>query len=202
MRVSQAVHESHPWRIHELAWDFRLEDVWELPGAGGPEDFARLVQVLASYDPSHSSSVLVRTLFEVRLKLGKLFGWDSPQASLGTRVATIRDRLPADLRDGPPGPESPASPFTSLYLTDDEWVAEIANQTVHGLLHLSRIPLDTGGFGARMAVYVKPNGLLGAGYLAAIRPFRHLIVYPQMMRELGRSRAADVEAAPAAGAST
>ena len=37
-----------------------------------------------------------------------------------------------------------------------------------------------------MAVLVKPNGLLGTGYMAAIRPFRHLIVYPPMLREIGR----------------
>jgi hypothetical protein len=37
-----------------------------------------------------------------------------------------------------------------------------------------------------MAVYVKPNGLLGTVYMAAIRPFRHLIVYPPMLRQLGR----------------
>jgi hypothetical protein len=37
-----------------------------------------------------------------------------------------------------------------------------------------------------MAVYVKPNGLLGNAYMAAIRPFRHLIVYPPMMRQLER----------------
>jgi hypothetical protein len=37
-----------------------------------------------------------------------------------------------------------------------------------------------------MAILVKPNGLLGAAYLAAIRPFRHLIVYPRMLREIGQ----------------
>jgi hypothetical protein len=36
-------------------------------------------------------------------------------------------------------------------------------------------------------VYVQPNGLLGTGYMAAIRPFRHLIVYPQMLRHIGRA---------------
>jgi hypothetical protein len=30
---------------------------------------------------------------------------------------------------------------------------------------------------------VKPNGLFGNAYMAAIRPFRHLIVYPALMRE-------------------
>jgi hypothetical protein len=35
-----------------------------------------------------------------------------------------------------------------------------------------------------MAVLVKPNGRLGALYMAAIRPFRHLIVYPALMRKI------------------
>jgi hypothetical protein len=37
-----------------------------------------------------------------------------------------------------------------------------------------------------MAVLVKPNRLLGCAYLAAIRPFRYLIVYPAMIRQLER----------------
>jgi hypothetical protein len=37
-----------------------------------------------------------------------------------------------------------------------------------------------------MAVYVKPNGLLGRGYMAAIKPFRHLIVYPRILRQIDR----------------
>ena len=28
--------------------------------------------------------------------------------------------------------------------------------------------------------------MLGAGYMAAIKPFRNLIVYPRMMRDMGR----------------
>jgi hypothetical protein len=37
-----------------------------------------------------------------------------------------------------------------------------------------------------MAVLVKPNGLFGTAYMAAIRPLRHLIVYPALMRGIGR----------------
>jgi hypothetical protein len=33
MRLPNSVHTSRPWRIHELTRDFRLEDVWELPGS-------------------------------------------------------------------------------------------------------------------------------------------------------------------------
>jgi Protein of unknown function (DUF2867) len=33
---------------------------------------------------------------------------------------------------------------------------------------------------------VKPNGMLGKAYLAAIKPFRYRIVYPLMLRDMER----------------
>lgn len=199
MRLPNSAHTSRPWRIHEFTRDFRLEDVWALPTPGGPDDFARLVQMVASSDPSQSSLGAVRTLFAIRWKVGELLGWDGPEASLGSRVPTLRDRLPVDLSNAPSGPDFQALPFTSLYLLDDEWAAEIANRTMHGVMHIGWVPDQTGGYRGEMAVYVKPNGLFGTAYMAAIRPFRHLIVYPQMMRETGRNwraRARDQATAP------
>jgi hypothetical protein len=187
MRLPNSVHTSRPWRIHELTRDFRLEDVWALPGSGGPDDFPRVVQMIASRDPSQSSSRAVRALFAIRWKIGELLGWDRPDDGIGSRVPTLRDRLPADLRDVPSGPDFDALPFTSLYLLDDEWAAEIANRTMHGVMHIGWVPDDAGGFRAHMAVYVKPNGVFGNAYMAAIRPFRHLIVYPAMLREGART---------------
>jgi hypothetical protein len=96
-------------------------------------------------------------------------------------VRTLRERLPDDLRAAA-GPEFESLPFTSLYLTDDEFAAEIANQTMHGVLHLGWVAEGGGGYRGQMAVYVRPNGLLGNAYMAAIKPFRHLVVYPQMLR--------------------
>jgi hypothetical protein len=187
MRLPNPEHTSRPWRIHELTHDFRLEDVWALPTPGGPDDFPRLVELTASLDPSQSSSTAVRALFAIRWKVGGLLGWDGPDAGLGSRVPTLRDRLPADLRDAPSGPDFQALPFTPLYLLDDEFAAEIANRTVHGVMHLGWVPDQAGGYRGQMAVYVKRNGLLGTAYMAAIAPFRHLIVYPPAIRELGRN---------------
>jgi hypothetical protein len=186
MRLPNTAHTSRPWRIHELTRDFRLEDVWALPTPGGPDDFPRLVQGIARGDPSQAPSCAVRTLFAIRRKVGELLGWDGPNAGLGSRVPTLRDRLPVDLRDAPSGPDFGALPFTPLYLLDDEFAAEIANRTMHGVLHLGWVPDGTGGYRGQMAVLVKPNGLLGTAYMAAIKPFRHLIVYPAMVRGWGR----------------
>jgi hypothetical protein len=187
MRLPNSAHTSRPWRIHELTRDFRLEDVWQLPERGGPDDFPRLVEMIAALDPSQSPSRAVRALFAIRWKIGAVLGWDGAEAGVGSRVPTLRDRLPADLRDGSSGPDFDALPFTSLYLLEDEWAAEIANRTMHGVMHLGWVPDQTGCFRAHMAVYVKPNGVLGCAYMAAIRPFRHMIVYPSMLREAGRT---------------
>jgi Protein of unknown function (DUF2867) len=186
MTLPETAHTSRPWRIHELAPEFRLEDVWALPTPGGPDDFPRLVEQFASADPSQSLPRAARTLWALRWKLGELFGWDGEDDGIGSRVSTLRDRLPADLRDAPRGPECDSLPFSSLYLLEDEWAAETANRTMHGVLHLGWVPDGNGSYHGQMAVLVKPNGLLGSAYMAAIRPFRHLIVYPPLMRVIGR----------------
>jgi hypothetical protein len=185
MRLPDSAHTSRPWRIHELTRDFRVEDVWGLP-VRGPDEFPSAVELIASYDTAQSSSRSVRGLFALRWKLGELLGWDEPKAGVGSRVPTLRDRLPADLREGPSGPEFEALPFTSLYLLEDEFAAEVANETMHGVMHLGVVPDGAGGYRGQMAVLVKPNGLLGRAYMAAIRPFRHLIVYPPLLREFER----------------
>lgn len=200
MRLPNSAHTSRPWRIHEITSDFQLEDVWALPTPGGEDDFPRLVETIASGDPSQGGDRVSRTLWAVRWKLGEIFGWDDEDTGIGSRVPTLRDRLPADLRDGPRGPEVGELPFSPLYLTGDEWAAEIANKTVHGVMHLGWVPDGAGGYRGEMAVYVKPNGRLGAVYMLAIRPFRHLVVYPAMLRRVGaqwRSRADDRTPVPA-----
>ena len=198
MKLASSEQTSRPWRIHEVIPDFRLEDVWALPTPGGPDDFPRLVEVATSLDPGRGSSRAVRALFATRWKLGEVFGWDEAGTGLGSRVPTLRERLPEDLRDTAPGPGSAALPFTPLYLIADEFSAEIANRTVHGVLHLGWVPDGAGGYRGQMAVYVKPNGRLGNAYMAAIAPFRHRLVYPMMLREIGRAwRAGDGESAAA-----
>ena len=182
-RLPNSSHTSLPWRIHEIASDFRLEDVWALPTPGGPEDFPRLVRIFTSFE-SRRSPRAARALFALRERLGELLGWDDPDAGVGTRVTTLRDRLTADLRATSPPPFE-ALPATPLYVLEDEFAAEIANRTVHGVLHVAWIPDGTGWRG-QMAVLVKPNGLLGSAYLTAIRPFRYLIVYPALMRQIER----------------
>jgi Protein of unknown function (DUF2867) len=198
MRLPKTAHTSRPWRVHEFTKDFKLEDVWELPTPGGPDDLARLVQQFTSPDEGDNElPVALRALFALRWKLGKLFGWDRPGSGVGERVRSLRERLPADLLEAPRGPDLRAVPgrtdvegppvFSSVYQTHDEWVAEMSNKTVHAVMHIGWVPDDFGGgYHAQMAVLVKPKGRFGKAYMAAIKPFRYAFVYPLLLRSIGR----------------
>ena len=186
MRLPNSAHTSRPWRIHEFTRDFQVLDVWATPTPGGPDDFPRLVALQTSLDPAHSTSFTVRTLFAVRWALGDLLGLDKPEDGLDSRVPSLRDRMPADLLDTASGPASDTLPFRWLYLLDTECAAEIANNTVHGVLHMGWVPDGAGAYRGQLAILVKPNGLMGNAYLAFIRPFRHLLVYPAIFKEMER----------------
>jgi hypothetical protein len=138
-----------------------------------------------------------RALFALRWKLGELLGWDNADSGVSAQVRSLRERLPADLLDVPRGPDLRAVPgrtevdgppvFTSIYQTHDEWVTEFCNKTVQSLMHIGWVPDDSGaGYHAQMAVLVKPNGWLGKAYMAAIKPFRYLLVYPMLLRAVRR----------------
>jgi hypothetical protein len=193
MRLPATAHSAQPWRIHELAFDFRVEDVWQLPTDADRVAFADVVDVFTSGGPESTPSRLSAALWAIRRNLGQVLGWDDPDRGLGVRVASLRQRLPEDLRQTP-GPRFESLPFGSLYLLDEEWAAEIANETVHGVLHLGRVLEPSGRHRDQLAILVKPNGLPGEVYMAAIRPFRRLIVYPAIMRRIeqaSRSSGAD-----------
>jgi hypothetical protein len=190
MRLSNSEHESHAWRIHEVAPDFRLEDAWALPVQGGARDFATLLEVMASLDPARGASRATRTLFAIRYRVGAWLRWDEPPRPLAIpqdAETTLRSRLPQDLRGTTAGVELRAKDFSPLYATDMEWAAEISNGTVHAVMHLAWVEMGDGRYRGQMGVYVKPRGTLGTVYMAAIAPFRHLIVYPALMREIERA---------------
>jgi hypothetical protein len=195
MRLQNSVHEAHPWVIGTLASDFRLLDVWALPAEGSRDEFDSLVEVMTSLDPA-DAGVASRTLFWVRLRLGALLGWDDASKKHripGAAETTLGERLPEGLRgsadDTMPGDalRRVGAGFVPLYRTEDEWAAEISNDTVHGVLHLAWVDQGEGRYRGQMAIYVKPRGRLGDAYMKLIEPFRHLIVYPALMRQVGRA---------------
>jgi hypothetical protein len=168
VRLPDAEHTTRPWRIHTIAPEFRLEDVWayRTPGAG-PDDFPVMLDALRVGGGLNENPLVVRALFAARWKLGALFGWDEPRQGIAGRVGSLCDRLPADLRQDAAG--------------------EAVPKTVHDICHLGWVRSDSGDYELRMAALVKPNGFFGRLYMAAIKPFRYLIVYPALTRKWERA---------------
>jgi Protein of unknown function (DUF2867) len=196
VRLPNSTHESRLWRIREIAPDFRLEDVWALPAHGRADDFPKLMEVMASLDPTATPSSASRALFDLRYRLGRWFRWDNtaPLPIPDSTETTLRDRLPRDLRHtaddlklGSAGLDSLGVHFAPLYLTDIESAAETSNRTMHGVIHLGWVDLGRGRYQGQMAIYVKPRGPFGEVYMALIRPFRYLVVYPALMRQIERA---------------
>lgn len=185
-RIADSEFTTKRWRIHEFIDGFVLEDVWELPIAGDREDFGDTVSYFAS-DHDADENVIVRALFAARWRLGQLFGWDDERQQIGRRAASLRDALPEDLA-ARRGPDMADKPFRSVYLTEDEWVAEFSASIGHIVMHCGWVEGDGGTYYTQMASLVKRYGRFGGLYMSAIRPIRYWIVYPLWFRDLRKRR--------------
>ncbi|HEX5528161.1 MAG TPA: DUF2867 domain-containing protein [Methylomirabilota bacterium] len=74
--------------------------------------------------------------------------------------------------------------FVPVYREPDEILSRIANRTVTALLHVSLVEGRP-----RLAVYVRPKGVLGRAYMALIDPFRRRVVYPALLAAGARAAA-------------
>lgn len=189
MQVNKEEHLKHPWRVHSLLPDLRIEDVWLLPieltedqKVGEVND--AFIQALEAT----ATSGMAGWLFRFRFFLGRIFGWeDETKAKEQLPEGSIRERyvkkeglssLDVDLKS--------FGDFVPVYNFNDEILSEIENATVLAAAHFGRIQKPGGKYGVQMTIYVKPKGLFGEFYMLLIKPFRLLIVYPTMLKMIGR----------------
>ena len=181
-RISESAHKALPWLVHDLLSDVPLEDVWRFPLELGPDDdletFRR--EMGAAVEGMGRRSP-VAILFAARMAIGRVFGWD--RRSSETRPRQLRARYAAATGIDPDLYDSDAAAeFSLVYRLPDEHLTEIENRTVLAALHLGRVPTADGRSAVNLAVYSQPKGLLGTLYMLAIKPFRHWIVYPAIIK--------------------
>lgn len=193
MRLPNSVQQTQPWLINEVARDLDLLDVWGLPAQGGREDFDDFLEMMSTLDPTNAG-LPTRVLIWLRFRLGELLHLDDPSKQHripGSTETSLAARVPGPLQ-GSAGDTALNEVFrvaglVPLYRTDDEWAGEISNSTVHGVLHLAWVEEGGGRHSAQLAIYIKPRGTLGRAYMMLIQPFRHVIVYPALMRQIERA---------------
>jgi hypothetical protein len=189
MRIDSKEHFTHRWASQELLHEFKVEDVWQLPVVLQPEHTLEQVHLaFAHASNSIENSGFTGMLFRLRLFIGRIFNWDQKISQTGLIPGSIRERYSEAMAvqyDQLPAPGDGA--FTPVYHLDQESLSEIENATVHAAIHLGRVPLDEKQFTVQMTIYVKAKGAFGRSYMKFIRPFRWLIVYPTLMKVIGKS---------------
>ena len=188
MRADPDEFRTRPLRVHAVLHDVPLEDVWaiRLPG-GGPGRTIQDVRTVFA-EAVGAAPPIVKALFAVRGRIGALLGWDRPRAA--GNAASYADRLsPADRARSVAAPGTPDGPFTLLYRFENEQLSDLRNATVHAFVSLSMEP-TADGYLAYLAIYVQPVHRFSRLYMRAIAPFRHLVVYPALIRKMQRAWAA------------
>jgi len=188
MQIKNEEHYKNTWKVHALLPDFEVEDVWQFPVELNEDHSIYLFQMsMMKSMEALSQKGVASWLFKLRFFLGRIFGWDEKnEAQILLEPGSIRERY-AEM-EGIKGEALPApgnEDFIPVYTLENESLAEIKNATVHAGLHLSKVP-NGDKYTVHMAVYVKPNGLFGRMYMALIKPFRLAIVYPIMMKMVGK----------------
>lgn len=196
MQINTSEHYKQSWIVHDLLADFEVEDVWQFPVELDKKHTIPMFQnQLFSAMEQLSQKGIPGMLFKLRFFLGELFGWDKAAESANNTIkkGSIRERYAVkyNLQKADLIPIGNAD-FEPVYSNVEESLAEISNATVHAGLHLSKVSIGE-KYGVQMAVYVKPKGILGKFYMALIKPFRLAIVYPAMMRIVGKHWANFVE---------
>jgi hypothetical protein len=185
-QISEREFEQLPLRAHNLLTGVPLHDVWAVD-LRSPRTGITLDEFLrAASERIYTPTPVARGLLDLRLLIGRLFGWDRPRSS--TQAApTFADRLtdadrarslaPAGVREGPEGL------FRVVYRFENEKLVELIDLTVHAAA-LSALVETANSYRFYFAVYVDSVGWLTPLYMAAIDPFRKLIVYPSLLRSV------------------
>ncbi|MGH9885367.1 MAG: DUF2867 domain-containing protein [bacterium] len=187
MRSTASAHRAHAWRVHTLAPDFELVDVWKFDvQTDSGHGFDAFLDVFWEV----MGTLKEHPLSRLRMAVGSVLGWDEkPDTHTipGCNERAVVERLDAADRarnrvsaSGPSSP--PGLAVRPVYRFADEALYEISNETVHALLHLG---CPKGG-APELAVYIKSRGLFTRLYMAAIWPARHAIIYPAMTSRVER----------------
>ena len=185
MAREKATHFAKPWRVHALAPDFELEDLWAFD-LGGGGDLRAFLSCFWRVFGELPDALLVK----IRLRVGAALGWDDHDFSLpipGCQEKSLGERLTDDDRRNSVPYELPRPPVASpevrvVYCFEREAAFEFSNDTIHGLLHIG---VHAGR--ATLAVYVKHRGVASHAYMAAIWPARHLFLYPVLVSKVERA---------------
>ncbi len=188
MRLSPEVFRQKLLYAHTFLADVSLHDVWAIHlKGGGPGRTLHRLQPLLQFQNIERVHPIVRGLFAVRFALGKLFRWDNDTSDVAPASASYLHRLPAaDHARSLTKPGTVNGGFRVIYEFENEAMSEIINGTVHAFSLLT-MESTNDGYQICWAIYVKNVNWLTPFYMALIDPFRRILVYPVLIRQMERA---------------
>jgi hypothetical protein len=181
-QISTQEFERLPLWVHDFLVGVPLHDVWavDLPHTRSGitlDEFLRM----ASARPCRLSPA-AQALLNIRLFVGRVLGWDrepaaAPSESFATRMTTA-DRSKSL---APPGTREGL--FRVVYRFDNEQLLEVINRTAHAAA-LSALIETANTYRFYFGVYVRKTSRFTPLYMALIDPFRTLVVYPSLLRNV------------------
>ena len=122
----------------------------------------------------------MRVLLSVRFFVGGLLGWD--QAAPGSFAESFAQPLTDEDRARSLAPAGTSDGlFRVVYRFENEQLDGVVNRTVHAAALSALVEADA-TYRFYFAVYVREVNPFTPLYMAAIDPFRRLIVYPALLR--------------------
>jgi hypothetical protein len=181
-QISKHEFERLPLRVHDFLTGVPLHDVWavDLPRMRAGITLDEFLRAAGAVP--FTPSPVVRALLNIRLFVGRLLGWDrerdaTMRETFATRLTTAdlsKSLAPASAREGP---------FRIVYRFENEQLLELINRTAHAAA-LSALVEMANVYRFYFGVYVRNVSRLTPVYMALIDPFRKLIVYPSLLRNV------------------
>jgi hypothetical protein len=186
MRVAASEYLNLDLWAHSFLKDVPLHDTFaiDLPG-GGKGRTMRDIRALLPAGTALKANPLAAILFKLRFFVGRILGWDANPEKWDNDSYLHRlgaeDRAQSLLPAG-----TPDGPFRLLHLLPMESVSEVQNATVHAFL-CQALREEGSGYRFYWGIYVKPVSRFTPVYMALIKPFRHLVVYPAILDRLRKA---------------
>jgi hypothetical protein len=174
-QISTEEFERLPLRVHAFLAGVPLHDVWAV-------DLPRTRSGITLDEFLRTASTRLFTLLNIRLFVGRLLGWDREPSTTAWETFTTRlttaDRseslAPAGTREGL---------FRVVYRFENEQLLELINRTAHAAA-LSALVETAHDYRFYFSVYVRSVGRFTPVYMTLIDPFRKLVVYPSLLRNV------------------
>jgi Protein of unknown function (DUF2867) len=181
-QISTEEFEQLPLRVHTFLAGVPLHDVWAVdlprtrPGITLDEFLRTASTRLFTLSP------VARALLNIRFFFGRLLGWDREPSATAWETFTTR-LTTADRSKSLALAGTPEGVFRVVYRFENEQLLELINRTAHAAA-LSALVETAHDYRFYFGVYVRSVGRFTPVYMALIDPFRKLVVYPSLLRNV------------------